>query len=504
MLDGNSARPFSCSCPSDYSPCKHIGIIKDEIENRISKTKNDKKEKTLTIEEVLKNVPHEELVDFIVRQSKYDLELSNSIFLEFLHKADLIQENKYSIVLRNALKKVDVTDNDLHDYYDSAVQIDIMDEWLTKAKTSISEHKFDEAIAICKACIEEYAEWIKDMDDYIIENIDPCYFEFPFDYLREIITIHTFNTSELFDYCKKELFKSKYEYSYFQEGFNNLMLELSKTDQEIAEFIHLQDELLKKIIDKNSYDAKRILERKITIFNNTNQPEKAKQLIIDNLQIESFRMQVVEEKIKKKEFKEAKKLIADFLNNSQNNSTRYTGTWHELALSIAQMENDIPEIRKISYSFIEKRYQKKYYDIYKETFNSEDWKVEVEKLLSRYDSQKTYFKSSVADIFKEENETLKLMKYIEKHLSTECLSQYYCHFSEIYPKETLELFRKVLSSYIENNMGRTHYEYTAKLLRKMTQIDGGKDFVRPLIERYKTQYKTRRAMIEILNAIKLG
>jgi hypothetical protein len=35
--DGNKTIDFSCSCPSDYYPCKHIPIIEDAIRERIAK-----------------------------------------------------------------------------------------------------------------------------------------------------------------------------------------------------------------------------------------------------------------------------------------------------------------------------------------------------------------------------------------------------------------------------------------------------------------------------------
>src|SRR3989339_1002663 len=61
---------YSCSCPSDYSPCKHISMIKNAIDSRIAKTRKNPKEATISVTELLQNVPHKDLVDFIARQAK--------------------------------------------------------------------------------------------------------------------------------------------------------------------------------------------------------------------------------------------------------------------------------------------------------------------------------------------------------------------------------------------------------------------------------------------------
>ena len=35
--DGKKTTDFSCSCPSDYYPCKHIAMIEEAIRERIAK-----------------------------------------------------------------------------------------------------------------------------------------------------------------------------------------------------------------------------------------------------------------------------------------------------------------------------------------------------------------------------------------------------------------------------------------------------------------------------------
>ena len=502
-IDGSKIDSFSCSCPSDYYPCKHIAIIKDAIDNRVAKNKENPKDHAITVEELLKNVPHKELIDFIVSQAKYNPEFTNTILLEFLHKSTVKQENNYAVVLHKALKKVDFDYDDLYEYHEDAIEIDILDEWFAKAKEYISQKRFDEAIAICKACIEEYAEWMVEIENDIIEYIDTVYQEKPFELLKEIASNPAMNSNELFQYCITEMCKTKYAGSYMYDGFNNLLMELARTENNATEFIALQDKLLQNIKDKSSYEAQKIVERKMVFYKKNNQPETAWQLVSENIQIESFRKQVVEQKIADKKFAEAKKLIVDFLSTRQSDNFHYYRGWDELLLSIAQKEHDIPVIRKISYAFIENNFQTKYYRIYKSSFKPNEWENELQNIVDHYEKKGKFFSNSVADVLAEEKDAFRLMTYIEKHLSAERMDQYHSHFAVIYPKETLDLFRKAINQYAEKNIGRNHYEYMGALFKKIGLIEGGKEMATTMIAQYKNQYKNRRAMVEIFSKVKL-
>jgi len=500
-IDKGKIETYSCSCPSDYSPCKHIAMIKNAIDSRMAKNRENPKEAAISVEELLQNVPHKELVDFIGRQAKYNPEFSNKLFLEFMQKAKGKQEDNYAKALRNSLKNVDFDYEDLYDQEDS-IEINVLDEWLNKAREFINQKRFDEAIAICKACIEEYAEWLEGIDAEIIDYIDPVYQEKPFELLAEIASNPSVNSKELFQYCIAEMGKPKYEGPDMDDSFNDLLGELAHTENEFDEFIALQDSLLQNIKDASSSEAQGIIERKIAFYRNNNQPETAWLLVSENIQIESFRKQVVQQKIAEGKFAEAKKLIADLLATSQNNNY-YHGEWNELALSIAQKEKDIPVIRKIAFAFIENYFEKEHYRIYKSAFKSSEWEMEVQNIIAHYEKKGKNFSNSVADVLAEEHDASGLIRYIEKHLTIERMDQYHTHFAPAFPKESLDLFRKVINQYAERNIGRNHYEYLARLFKKIGSIEGGKEMGKVMIAQYKIQYKSRRAMVEVLGNIKL-
>ena len=269
------------------------------------------------------------------------------------------------------------------------------------------------------------------------------------------------------------------------------------------DFIVLQDKLLQEIRDKSCWDAQIILERKIDFYQNAKQPDKAWEVIKNNLQIESFREKLTEEFIAENKLQEAKKLINDFISKKGNdNMDLYS--WRKLQLQIAQQEKDIPGIRRISFLFIESGFKAEYYTIYKSTFAKEEWAEKVEKLIQHYEksSNSQWFRVSVADVLQTEKQEERLMKYIGKHLNIENLEKYHTGFSSSFPEKTLALFRQVIDEYAQNT-GREIYERIAKSFEKMLKIKGGKEVVKEMINQYRILYKNRRAMMEIINQVKI-
>jgi hypothetical protein len=222
--------------------------------------------------------------------------------------------------------------------------------------------------------------------------------------------------------------------------------------------------------------------------------------IEENIQIESFREDVVRTRIEEQNFSEAKKLINDFLAKQEKGHNRYSHvTWHKLLLDIAQKEKDIPAIRSLAFGFIEGNFNKEYFEIYKSTFSPAEWADAREKLLLHYNRNNDYYcENSVADLLAAEKEAGLLINHMEKHLSMQGLKKYYAIFAPVYPEKTIGLFQRALVSYAEKNVGRSSYEDILEMLRKMSLIKGGKKAARDLIADFNIQYKNRRAMMETL------
>ena len=94
----------------------------------------------------------------------------------------------------------------------------------------------------------------------------------------------------------------------------------------------------------------------------------------------------------------------------------------------------------------------------------------------------------------------RLLVYLEKYPDVELVEKYYTAVAGEFLERTLSLFRKTLDLFAEKNLGRDKYEYIKSLLKKMEKIKGGEAVVSEMVAKYRTVYKARRAMMEVLGS----
>ncbi|MDR3246678.1 MAG: SWIM zinc finger domain-containing protein [Prevotellaceae bacterium] len=502
-------RKFSCTCPSDGYPCKHIGFLQTAIEEQVKKFEDKQKKNELTIEDVLQNVSLAELRTFVIQKAKYNNELTKAITLEFAGKLkqsndeniEDSNENIYKSLVADDLCDVFYNPEDYYEYGyndDAETDLSILGDWRDKAKDFVNRQQYEDALLICQAVIEEYADWYEDADDetrdYIFEDYQSGFFNL----LQEMAENEQIDKHLLYDYCKQELSEEKYS-SDVRDMFNDLMA-LGANTVNPDEFIAAQKELLTKISDKSSSDAGKILKRLYNFYSSNNQEHNASNLVEENLQIESFCKIAIEKRISEKRYDEAKQLIV-------RDERAYNNNWNVYKLDIAQKEKDIPAIRKIAFKFIANNFDKKYFGIYKTTFSEDEWREEFEKLYKHYDKKEnlgylvSYNSNNIPDLLVAENLTERLIDYIESHLSVQIMKKYYTHFAGKYPGKTLEVFRKTLDSYAKANTGDEHYSYVSEVLKLMKTLPNGDKIVSEMIDNYRIVYKRRKNMIAILNKI---
>ncbi len=503
QLAGERLIGYSCSCPSDYSPCKDIGYVMESIQEQAPITGAETADNSATIEELLEKIPHKELKDFISRYAKYNTGFLEKMRLEFLGKLPNAKADDYNLILRKALRKVRFDYDDLYEYSEDYLEIDVLDECLHKAENLVSQASYDEAIAMLKAIVSEYAVWAETIENDILERMVYRYTVQPFDLLTTIALSDTGRAHELFEYALSEVKNPIYREANMDDGFHNMLMNVAQTPGQTQQFLDAQEELLRSVLDKSSHAAEHILNRIIAIYRKNNKREKVAAIIEDNLQINSYCKLYVEQKIAAGDFAAAKKQIADLLSKKENISYYDKREWNKMLLTIAIKENDVPTIRMLAFSFISDSFNAEYYRLFKSTFPDTEWPLQLNMILNSYGKARQYFSESKANVLVEENDAKQLMDYVEKYLSPDRLEKYYTYFKKEHPNETLNLFLKAVNVYAESNTGRSHYEYIVTLLARMKSIAGGKEMVNEMVAQYKQKYKNRRAMMEILNRSKI-
>jgi hypothetical protein len=320
----------------------------------------------------------------------------------------------------------------------------------------------------------------------------------PFEILRDA-SGGDINKQELYDYCMTNMTAQKYKNLEMSDGFITALSAVAVTVNPDA-FIALQDKLLAETADKTSYWAGKILQRKIDFYHQLNQPEQAWKILEDNIQIESFRKQVVDAYLANEHYAEAKKLILDFIAGIPVSDSRprpWSRTWDLLLLDIALKQKDIPLIRELSFMFIRYDFKKEYFNMYKSAFSEAEWKTERERLIAHYQTDKSFSKS-VAAVLIAEKLPERLLNYIESYLSIEYLAQYHPFFAAEFPEKTIRLFRVAIDKFAEHSIGKKTHTQIVVWLNMMSDIRGGKEVADEMASEYKVRYKTRKLLCEML------
>ena len=132
----------------------------------------------------------------------------------------------------------------------------------------------------------------------------------------------------------------------------------------------------------------------------------------------------------------------------------------------------------------------------------EKWKTFLNAMMKQTKFIKYYLggQCNEADIYAEEEDYESLLNLLSdtSHRSIEALLHYAHHLTEIYSDEILQLLHENICKYAEENGGRNHYEYIARILKETKKLKGGKALVQEIVEEFRVTYKRRPSMMEVL------
>jgi hypothetical protein len=324
------------------------------------------------------------------------------------------------------------------------------------------------------------------------------YIYIPLSILNDVKDAGYLKPEELLDYFQTEIKKSKYRSSDLYRCLEGEILNLTKEISPEAYLKNRQEEF-EQLDDKTSYQAKNILDDIIKYYTEQGEEGKAWNVVVNNLQIDLYRERVVLRLIDEKDFKRAKKLVNEYIDNRKK--TAYSDQpdkWDGYLLTIAQKEDKPSDIRKAAKVLIYDSFDSIVYNAYKTTFEDDEWTIEMEKLIKHY-CKSFGFSYNAANLLVKENLTERLLKYMEQGDSPNVLQKYYKHTASSFPERTIALFRKTIDSRLRST-GRDVYEHVIDLFKDMLKIKGKKKEVLEMITHYKTVYKNRRAMVEMFDA----
>jgi ribosomal protein L20A (L18A) len=106
----------------------------------------------------------------------------------------------------------------------------------------------------------------------------------------------------------------------------------------------------------------------------------------------------------------------------------------------------------------------------------------------------------LAKIYIEEQYWDRLLHMVKKY-DLSGLQEYEKHLKARFPEEVRDLLVQKITEYADRNMGREHYQYVARTLKKIRNYPGGNEVVDKLLAEFTAKYKMRKAMMEELRGV---
>ncbi|MBX7109338.1 MAG: hypothetical protein K1X61_11880 [Chitinophagales bacterium] len=314
----------------------------------------------------------------------------------------------------------------------------------------------------------------------------------------------------IFETALQQALKDEYRHSGVADDWINLLLDGAANEEQQYRILSLLEQLitasgkLQKSAVNERYEEF-FLRKKIQLLEKMGRVEEAHLVMEGNLRIKAFRRQLIDEYIMKKDFAAAKELLKESKRSEMQKGRLYSSSeWDILILKIALLENDQRTIRQTGLRLFYDRFNIEYYRHVKSTYESEKWAAEVEKIISSLKAE-THFGlpgfRALAAIYTEEKYWPRLLALVQKNASLEFVETYYDLLKDRFPQELADIYRVALRRYAEQNMGREHYEYMVKMLRKIQSLPTGISIAKSLTNEFKVKYSNRRNMVKALNKL---
>ncbi len=528
IKDKGEVSDYVCDCPYNGGICKHVVAVLFVLKNEIkeSEVKSKKGGQKGVLETLLQTLTKNDFQNFIKDYAAKSKNFKTEFELFFADRDGRIDvEKNYSELIKKILQK-----NSSRGYIDYRASFGLskeVDKLLETGLGYAAKNNFRDAFALAKAVLKPMMEAIQNCDDSngnLGSNIEGA-----IEILEIITSAKTAAVNikeELFDFLQKEL----HDKTYFDYGdfgyhlfslFQKLAVQLDKTTVFLS-FIEIQ---IPKLTGKyDDYRKEYFEQSRIEFLHQTGKTAEAEKLVQQNMDIAEVRMEVIKKAISKKDYAEAKKLIAGGIKVAEGKG--HPGTvaqWERELLHIAQLEKDTATISHYTkYFTFDRGFSAEYYHQWKKTFTANEWKPAIEqhiaetiqKITAEWNKKKYQMwqsgshpplLQSLAPIYIQEKYWDRLLALVQQANNLNVTLEYHPHLLIDYSPELLAIYLPALEEYGVNANGRVDYaDLVNKMQKIIKDIPAGKQKILNIAKQLKERFsvKPRRpAMIEELDKI---
>lgn len=472
-----------------------------------------KAKKIKTIKDLLEQVSHQELKDFVLQYVKKNKNFKSDLEVYF---ATYDEDFDIDIFFRQQIKKT-IKSHSKWGYieYSSGIKlVKDLDLLFRQSQQLLNQGNLRDACISSLIFLQETIDIISICDDshgYIGELLDNVV-----SFIEHIISISPLPLKEkVCDIIINELKRSVYfEYSdigYDLLGwYSDLCFELGRVE-ELTEYV---ESLLKKSKkDDDTFSMSFIITLLINIYTKTGKIDQAQKLLKSNMKLPEIRQAIVFQKIENKEYEEAKQLIIEGIDIAVKLS--HYGTlrdWETKLLTIADLQQDKDAIRRITQKLaFENQFDKEYYHRWKSTFSELDWHDNLKNTIASIEQ-------NVSDLPAERRNYTLLEKlgplYVEEQMYSDLLDlvliqtnfnivlSYHKILCKVFPEKLVELYKKLLTRYADEVNDRSGYIKLMKLIKMIyNDVPPARKELTIMLITWKMIYYRRPAMIQEINSL---
>ena len=496
----------NCDCPYDMGPvCKHIVasifyLKQDELNLNQQNVPLAKKKKSKTVSQQLKKVldkvSHQDLKEFIQKQSKIDKQFRNLFLSSFAH----LNESQSKEFYQKQIKSVVNSSTDRHGFigwHEMKYLEQGIDPIISIAEKQLESKSYINAIYICTALMEEMTEVIQFSDDSngsIGGMIDSSY-EMLYDIATKDISVDV--KTELFNYCITAFEKLLFDGCDWHTGILNIAYELTDNENQADIIINCLDTV------NGEYEKERAQLFKLKIISEYKNKKEVQKFIDKHIANSSIRNTEIEKAVKNKDFEKAIKLCKDGIEYDEKDKPGLVKNWYNWLLKIAQVQNNTSKIIEYSrFLFIDNFHpEQDYYQLLKQEIEPNKWNDFLEEIIREITPKGGWkYNELVREIFINEKWWDRLLLMLKKNVSLQNIENNEKYLSKDYTQELTQFYSERLVKYVDRNMGRNHYQTACRYLCRMKKL-GGNEKVNELIEYFIKTYPKRKALLDELNRV---
>ena len=516
-LSGESVQNLRCTCPYDWGPvCKHeVAVLYAIHEFQTGYSQNQVREpnappRKQLFSRTLEKISERDLKAFIREYAGFHPEFISEFLARFPELSGFEGREKYVQMIRTAIR----SGQDQHGFVSYNQSFRVMrpiSELITRAEEMLERKEYLKAYHIATAVTEEVTDLLPSMDDSSGEAGQTI--EYAFEVLDEIASVDGESELQqrLFDYCLQEVSKEKYMDFSFDTRFLYLLVDLAENADREQQLWNTLDTLQKRAKQrdasfKGNWNQERLLDVKIAFLQQRDKPEQAERLIRENLHIPRFREQMITQALEQENYQEARSLVEDGL-AQENEQPGFSNTyrWEKWKLKTAEKEKSPEHIRRHARNlFLQQPGHFQYYRKLKDTYSPEEWPEQVERLIQDIKANiRSRPQRILAHIYAEEGHWDRLLEVLQNASNLGLVERYLDDLRDRYPDEILELYKTGIRTAAKPAKGRGHYRYLVSLLKRLQQLEGGREAARSLVQEFRDRYSRRPAMMDELDKLSL-